>query len=161
MDISGDIRDIEENVGRLSRIQKILLGTDGSVTQLLEAITGHLVTVKTLVQEIVPADAQTAGRVNVSVGEPVNNRVVELRDSITGEVLIYAISETPVERLSPAFKNDLMMADIPIGKIIKQHHIESRREILSARVTAATIETGQIFPSAQKNPCSAGSTDHP
>ncbi|MFA4849487.1 MAG: beta-ribofuranosylaminobenzene 5'-phosphate synthase [Methanoregula sp.] len=152
MDISGNIRDIEENVGRLSRIQKILLGTDGSVTQLLESITGNPVTVKTLVQEIVPADAQTAERVDVCMGDPVNHRVVELRDTVTNDVLIYAISETPVERLSPSFKQDLMMADIPIGKIIKQHHIEARREILSARVTAATLETGRIFSLCQKEP---------
>ena len=152
MDISGNIRDIEETVGQLSRVQKILLGTDGSVTQLLESITGNPVTVKTLVQEIVPADAQTAGRVDVSIGEPVNHRVVELRDTVTNEVLIYAISETPVERLSPSFKKDLMMADIPIGKIIKHHHIEARREILSACVTAATTETGRIFSLCPQEP---------
>ncbi|MFA4825055.1 MAG: beta-ribofuranosylaminobenzene 5'-phosphate synthase [Methanoregula sp.] len=152
MDVSGSIRDIEEQVGRLSRVQKILLGTDGSVTQLLEAITGHAVTVKTLVQEIIPADAQIAGRVEVSEGEPVNHRVVELRDTVTNDLLIYAISETPVERLSPSFKKDLMMADIPIGKIIKQHHIEARREILSARVTAATPEAGSIFSLCPKEP---------
>ncbi|MDP3395238.1 MAG: beta-ribofuranosylaminobenzene 5'-phosphate synthase [Methanoregula sp.] len=145
MDISDNIRDIEETVGRLSRVQKILLGTDGSVTQLLESITGHPVTVKTLVQEIVPADAETADRVDVRVGDPVNHRVVELRDNVTNEMLIYAISETPVERLSPAFKTDLLMADIPIGKIIKQHHIEARREIISARVSEATKETRRIF----------------
>jgi len=152
MDISGNIRDIEETVGRLSRVQKILLGTDGSVTQLLESVTGHPVTVKTLVQEIIPADAETAGRVDVCVGEPVNHRVVELRDTMTNDVLIYAISETPVDRLSPAFKKDLMMADIPIGKIIKHHHIEARREILSARVADATPDTCRIFSLCQKEP---------
>ncbi|MDP2795877.1 MAG: beta-ribofuranosylaminobenzene 5'-phosphate synthase [Methanoregula sp.] len=152
MDISGSIRDIEETVGRLSRVQKILLGTDGSVTQLLEAITGHPVAVKTLVQEILPADAEIAGRVDGSIGEPVNHRVVELIDTVTGEVLIYAISETPVERLSPSFRHDLLMADIPIGKIIKQHHIEARREILSVHVTAATTETGRIFSLCPKEP---------
>ncbi|MFA6225450.1 MAG: beta-ribofuranosylaminobenzene 5'-phosphate synthase [Methanoregula sp.] len=152
MDISGNIRDIEEAVGRLSRVQKILLGTDGSVTQLLESITGNPVTVKTLVQEIVPADAPTAGRVDVSIGDPVNHRIVELRDTVTNDVLIYAISETPLERLSPSFRHDLMMADIPIGKIIKHHHIEARREILSASVTAATTETGRTFSLCPKEP---------
>lgn len=152
MDLPGNIRDIEEHVGRLSRIQKILLGTDGSVTQLLESITGNPVSVKTLVQKIVPADGETAGRVDVHVGDPVNHRVVELRDTVTNDVLIYAISETPVDRLSPSFKKDLMMADIPIGKIISRHHIEARREILSARVTAATPETSRIFSLCQKEP---------
>ena len=152
MDLPGSIRDIEEHVGRLSRVQKILLGTDGSVTQLLESITGHPVTVKTLVQEIVPADGETAGRVDVSVGDPVNHRVVELRDTVTNDVLIYAISETPVDRLSPSFKKDLMMADIPIGKIISRHHIEARREIISASVTTADPETCRIFSLCQQEP---------
>jgi len=90
--------------------------------------------------------------VDVWVGEPVNHRVVELRDIVTNDVLIYAISETPVDRLSPAFKKDLMMADIPIGKIIKHHHIEARREILSARVADATPDTCRIFSLCQKEP---------
>ena len=32
MEIHARIRDLEGEVGRLSRVQKILLGTDGSVT---------------------------------------------------------------------------------------------------------------------------------
>jgi len=67
-------------------------------------------------------------------------------------VLIYAISETPVDRLSPAFRHDLMMADIPIGKIIQHHHIEARREILSASVTAANTETSRIFSLCPQEP---------
>ena len=69
MDISGNIRDIEGTVGRLSRVQKILLGTDGSVTQLLESITGNPVTVKTLVQEIVPKYRPEFGELTI-VTEP-------------------------------------------------------------------------------------------
>ena len=40
MHITQNIEAIESEIGRLSPVQKILLGTDGSVTQLLEAITG-------------------------------------------------------------------------------------------------------------------------
>ena len=65
---------------------------------------------------------------------------MEISTEESGEVLIYAISHTPVRRLSPDFKDDLMKADIPIGKIIRQHNIEARREILTARVLPATEE---------------------
>ena len=43
-----------------------------------------------------------------------------------------------------------MRADIPIGKIIERHHIEARREILTARVTPD--ETGGIFPVCKNEP---------
>jgi beta-ribofuranosylaminobenzene 5'-phosphate synthase len=152
MDIAQAIRDIEAQVGRVSPIQKFLLGTDGSVTQLLESITGKKVVIRTLVQQIVPADRAAADNLSIAEGDPVNYRVVEIGTGDDGEVLIYAISHTPVNRLSPEFKDDLMKADIPIGRIIRQHHIEARREILNARVMPATEETGRIFSICKSEP---------
>jgi len=152
MDIRDAIRKMEAEVGRISPVQKFLLGTDGSVTQLLESITGKNVLIKTLVQEIVMADPATAEHLDIAEGEPVNFRVVEISTAENGEVLIYAVSHTPVNRLSPEFKDDLMKADIPIGKIIAQHKIEARREILNARVLPASEEAGRIFAICKHEP---------
>jgi beta-ribofuranosylaminobenzene 5'-phosphate synthase len=152
MDIAQAIREIEAQVGRISPVQKILLGTDGSVTQLLESVTGKQVVIKTLVQNVVPADRETADNLSIAEGDPVNYRIVEIRAGDTGDVLIYAISHTPLSRLSPEFRDDLMRADIPIGRIIQQHHIEARRQILNARVLPATDETGRIFSIARNEP---------
>ena len=152
MDIKGTLDAIEARVGRLSPVQKILLGTDGSVTQLLEAITGETVTVRTRLQEIIPADAATAVNLGIRVGDPVNHRIVELAAGERGEVLIYAISDAPVGRLPADFKDDLMKADIPIGKIIQQHHIEARREILKAMVTPAPEQQRSIFLLCRNEP---------
>jgi beta-ribofuranosylaminobenzene 5'-phosphate synthase len=152
MDIKQSLDTIERDVGHLSPFQKFLLGTDGSVTQLLEAVTGHPVSITTLVQEIIPADAAVADQLSISIGESVNHRVVELKDAETGTVLIYAVSETPLSRLSPEFKDDLMRADIPIGKIISRHKIEARREILAARVTSADDTTGPLFSVCKNEP---------
>ena len=152
MDIARVIADMETQVGRISPVQKFLLGTDGSVTQILESITGKKVVIRTLVQKVVPADRAAADNLSIAEGDPVNFRIVEIRTEESGEVLIYAISHTPINRLSPAFKDDLMKADIPIGRIIKQHHIEARREILSARVTPATDEMGRVFAICKNEP---------
>jgi beta-ribofuranosylaminobenzene 5'-phosphate synthase len=152
MDIAKAIREMEAQVGRISPVQKILLGTDGSVTQLLESVTGQSVVIRTLVQEIVPADRTVAGNLSIAEGDPVNFRIVEITTEERGEVLIYAISHTPVRRLSPEFRDDLMKADIPIGKIIRQHHIEARREILAARVLPATEEAGRRFSICRSEP---------
>ncbi len=152
MDIAHSLSEIEAQVGRLSPMQKFLLGTDGSVTQILEAITGSQVVIRTKVQKIIPADPATAERLGITPGDPVNYRVVEIRTRAGGEVLIYAVSYTPIGRLSAEFRDDLMKADIPIGRIIQNHRIEARREILDARVSPATDEAGRIFSIGKHEP---------
>jgi len=152
MDITQSLEAIERSVGHLSPIQKFLLGTDGSITQLLEAITGHPVAITTLEQRVVPADTAVADRLGITVGENVNHRVVQLKNADTGDVLMYAVSDTPLLRLSPEFKDDLMRADIPIGKIISRHRIEARREILSASVAPAGKTTAPLFSIGHNEP---------
>jgi beta-ribofuranosylaminobenzene 5'-phosphate synthase len=127
------ISRIEGSYGSLSPYQILLLLTDGSVTTLLEAITGDEVVVRTLSQTVIPADEPTASLLAVRPGAAVNYRVVDLVNRMTGEVLISAVSFTPLERLEPGFRDDLMRADIPIGKILKLHNIEARREISDIR----------------------------
>ena len=152
MDIAQAIHDMEAQVGRISPVQKFLLGTDGSVTQILESITGKKVIIRTLVQKVIPADRVAADNLSIAEGDPVNFRIVEIRTEESGEVLIYAVSHSPIDRLSPDFKDDLMKADIPIGRIIRQHHIEARREILNARVTPATDDMSRIFAICKNEP---------
>ncbi|MCU0629505.1 MAG: chorismate pyruvate-lyase family protein [Methanoregulaceae archaeon] len=143
---------IEKEQGTLSTLQKILLSTDGSVTSLLEAIEGEEVTITTLSQEVVPADANTASELDIRAGSEVNHRVVELKNSRTGAVLIFAVSDTPLERLEPGFKSDLMRADIPIGRILAKHSIESRREISDMGVRASDRAMSRIFGVPEKDP---------
>jgi beta-ribofuranosylaminobenzene 5'-phosphate synthase len=145
MEVARKIKEIEDLVGKLSVLQKILLGTEGSVTQILETATGSRVRIVTRVQEVVPADEMNATRLEIRPGEPVNYRVVEIRNATTDDVLIHAISYTPLSRLSEEFREDLLKADIPIGRIIQQHKIEARREILNARVLEAGPDVRTMF----------------
>jgi len=145
MNISEKLRNIEKELGRLSPAQKILLGTDGSVTKMLEVITGSPVGITTRVQEIIGADNRIAGELQIDPGDPVNYRVVELKNNDTAEVLVYAVSYTPVNRLDPEVKADFMMADIPIGKIMQKHKMETRREITDAGVLKADTIFSRTF----------------
>ncbi len=99
-----------------------------------------------------PPTGTVADNLSIAEGDPVNFRIVEIRTEESGEVLIYAVSHTPVNRLSPSFRDDLMKADIPIGRIISRHRIEARREILNARVIPATDEMGKIFALCRNEP---------
>ncbi len=143
--VAQEIANLEQRVGRLSPIQKMLLGTDGSVTSILEVITGEPVGIETLEQRVVPANEEVARELNINVGEEVNYRVVRLKNMKSGETLIHAVSYTPLRRLEPEFKNDLMRADIPIGQILHKHRIESRRDITRAECEQADEHMSKLF----------------
>jgi beta-ribofuranosylaminobenzene 5'-phosphate synthase len=149
MDIAQAIREIEAQVGRISPVQKFLLGTDGSVIHILESITGKKVVIRTLVQKVMSADRAAADNLSIAEGDPVNFRIVEIRTEESGDVLISAISHTPINRLSPAFCDDLVNAIFPSGG---SHHIEARWEILNARVFPATGEAGRLFSICKNEP---------
>jgi chorismate-pyruvate lyase len=139
--IFEDIKKIEKQLGPLSNIQKILLATDGSVTTILDVLTGY-VNIRTLLQEFRFADADVAGLLDVDEGDTVNYRVVVIEGK---EPLIYATSLIPVDRLDNDFRDDLIRADIPIGRILKKHNIESRREIKSVAVEESKQHLQEIF----------------
>lgn len=139
--IFDEIKSIENIVGKLSSAEKILLSTDGSVTTILDVLKGH-VSINTLVQEFIPADKKTAEKLNINPGETVNYRVVIIG---TEKPLIHAVSYIPVKRLDNEFKEDLIRANMPIGRILKKHHIESRREIKSLKATDTNPELSEIF----------------
>jgi beta-ribofuranosylaminobenzene 5'-phosphate synthase len=120
---------------KLSKAQQLLLRTDGSVTTLLEVLTGKPIVVTTLLQQVVKADTERAVELDIAEGDNINYRVVVLKNEDDDRPLIYAESYTPIGRLQKDFRHDLMKADIPIGRILAQRKIESRREIRSVEET--------------------------
>lgn len=111
---------------------RICAGTDGSVTQLLEVLTGKSVEVKTLEQRVIKATPEKAGLLEIDEGDEVNERLVTL--SAGGVVYVLAKSLAPIKRMPQAVRNDLMRADIPIGRILREHKLETRRDILKMEI---------------------------
>jgi beta-ribofuranosylaminobenzene 5'-phosphate synthase len=136
---------------KLSKAQQLLLMTDGSVTTLLEVLTGKPVVVTTLLQQIVEADTERAAELDIAEGDNINYRVVVLKNEDGDQPLIYAESYTPIARLQKEFKHDLMKADIPIGRIMAQRKIESRREIRHIETTL-NEELSDLFSVPHETP---------
>lgn len=134
---------------KLNPIHKILLATDGSVTTILEALTGKTIKVETVEQKVIPADPSTAQLLNIQEGDQVNYRVVNLK--VDNTIMAHAISHTPLKRLKEDFREDLMKADLPIGKIIKKHKLEVRREIRWGKVET-TDKLSNIFNISPQDP---------
>lgn len=117
----------------LKNEEKILLGTDGSITNILEILFNREVVVKTISQKII---------------NETNHREVILK--IEDKPLIYAISKIPLRNIEDKglrenIKRDLLSADIPIGKILKMHNLETRREIIDISYKEPPIEVKEYL----------------
>lgn len=130
MSLRNSLRELEKDYKlKLSPQQRALLISNGSTTTLLEAFTGKEVAVSGRQQRIIPADSHLAEELQVEQKSAISERIVHLINVGGSSTLAYAISYTPVERLSTELRRDVQSTDIPIGKILKRHKLETRREI--------------------------------
>lgn len=137
------INEVEKDYGKsFSNTQKILLTTDGSITAILDVLYGKI-TLTTIDQHFEDADEAHAKLVNVPVGEQINFREVIMHKD--NKPLIYAISHIPLSRCNDEICSDLIRADIPIGRILKNNDIESRREINDIYVEKPNDKLKEIF----------------
>ena len=137
------MNDLEESYGqKFSNTQKILLTTDGSITAILDVLYGKI-NLFTIDQHFGKAEEKHTELVNVSIGDDINFREVIMHKE--GKPLIYAISHVPLARCSEDICSDLLRADIPIGRILKNYHIESRREVNKIFIEKPDAKLKELF----------------
>lgn len=137
------INQVEKDYGgNFSNTQKILLTTDGSITAILDVLFGKI-TLSTLEQHTETATAENAELINVNEGADINFREIIMHKN--NQPLIYAFSYIPLERLTKEIKEDLIRADIPIGRILKNYNIESRREIRNIYVEKSNDTLKELY----------------
>ncbi|MDK2892069.1 chorismate pyruvate-lyase family protein [Methanohalophilus sp.] len=105
---------------------RVCAGTDGSVTFLLEIMIRSEVSVVTEDQYLMEADAEMAKLLDVEESSSINHRTVML--VADGIPYVHALSLSPLDRMPEGVKQDLMRADIPIGKILRNYGMETRRD---------------------------------
>lgn len=137
------MNDLEKEYGQtFSNTQKILLTTDGSITAILDVLYGKI-SLFTIDQHFGVADESHAKLVNVDVGDEINFREVLMHKG--AKPLIYAISHVPLGRCSDEICSDLLRADIPIGRILKNYKIESRREVNNIFIEKPNEKLQELF----------------
>ena len=137
------INQVEEKYNRnFSNTQKILMTTDGSITAILDVLYGKI-DLKTLDQHFEEATEESAELCNINVGDSVNSReIIMHKDDYP---LIYAVSYIPLKRLTKEMRDDLIRADIPIGRILKKYNAETRREIHNIQVEKASDKLKELY----------------
>ena len=113
----------------LTRFQRMLLGTDGTVTHILEAYADEPVEVVKLLQAFDVAGEADA-ELELSTDDKLLRRRVLLRGTKTGRTLLYAEATVAVARVGPEILDGLVGTDRPIGALLAAHRTETFREIL-------------------------------
>jgi len=113
----------------LTRFQRMLLGTDGTVTHMLEAYADEPVEVVKLLQEVDTAEGVDPA-LDVAPDDKVLRRRVVLRGRRSGRNLLYAEALVAIARVAPDLVDGLLATERPIGVLLAEGRTETFREIL-------------------------------
>jgi len=117
------------NPAVLSPFQRILLTTDGTVTDILEAYLFEQIQVVKLAEALHPTP-QTIPELDLVAGTEVIDRQILLKGKISQRHFIYAESLIVPSRLDETFRHELLKTRTPIGKIWLDQKVETFKEII-------------------------------
>jgi chorismate-pyruvate lyase len=138
-DLQRSLRGSPIDPSRLTSFQRILLTTDGMVTEMLEANYWERMTVERLFQEDYPLAAELED-LEYKAGEHVLDRRILLRGRMSHLARIYAESFIARDRLPDFIRDGLLHSSKPIGLLVLENRLETFREILGC----AREEAGDI-----------------
>jgi chorismate-pyruvate lyase len=128
----------------LSIFQRILLTTDGTVTDILESYLSEPIQLVKLSEALITLE-QDIPAMQLKTGAEVIKRKILLRGRISRKTFIFADSIIVLDRLDEDFRNELLKTKTPIGKLWLEHRIESFKEIVDSGKEAPTEELSHYF----------------
>ena len=128
-DLEQSLNHSDLNPSYLSIIQRILLTTDGTVTNMLEAYLFEQIRLVKLFEELVTTTDDIAP-MQLEKGSSVIDRKILLQGKTSRKNYIYAESLIVIDRLDESFQNDLLTTETPIGKLWQHHKVEMFKEIV-------------------------------
>jgi len=114
----------------LSSFQRILLTTDGTVTEILEAHLWEAIEIVKLHQQCLETDASVP-YLDIGPHAPALIRKIILRGKPSHRNYIYAESIVALDRLDDRLRHGLMETQKPVGQLMLEARLETFREILS------------------------------
>ena len=131
--------DLQESLSRnhilpsaLSTFQRILLTTDGTVTDILESYLFEQIRVIKLSEKLVSLDRELPS-MDLKEGTEVILRKVLLQGKISRKNAIYAESIVIPGNMEERFRKALLETKVPIGKIWFEQKVETFKEILDSK----------------------------
>lgn len=128
-DFPDSLADARINLADLSVIQKILLKTDGTLTEILELYLSEKIHVVKLSEEFVSATPDNLA-LNIRKGTDVIERKILLQGQASRKNWLYAESLIVPDRLDEKFRHGLITSRIPMGKLWQENKMETFKEII-------------------------------
>jgi chorismate-pyruvate lyase len=114
----------------LSTLQRILLSTDGTLTEILEAYFLEQIVLVKLSEHMFAAPADIA-ELHAYEGDQLIQRRILLQGAQTKQNYVYADSFIVVDRIDERMKQDLLDSKIPLGRLWLQHRMETFKEMMN------------------------------
>ena len=143
IDLEKSLSHSELNLENLSPFQRILLTTDGTVTEILEAQFWEPIDLIKLHQEERVSDVDIP-YLEIRSGTEVLVRKILLQGADSKDNYIYAESILVPEQLDASLQKGLISTDKPLGRLMIEAKTETFREILSCKKEKAE-ELGEHF----------------
>jgi chorismate-pyruvate lyase len=129
LDLQQTLKRSPINPKDLTSFQRILLTTDGMVTEMLEACFWERMKVIKLFQDYFTLE-QDIPSLQVKKGEKVLQRKIFLRGRLSQKNHLYGDSIIVPDRLDEKIRDGLLKSNKPIGFLILENRLETFREIL-------------------------------
>lgn len=135
----------ETGLHRLAPTARLLVTHDGTVTELLGHLVGEPIANGWLHQCTVPASADVDGLLEAVVDEPLLDRSTALVGRHSGTTYVRARSLIRTTKLAPALREDLLLAEAPIGALLRRHRVESFRELVDWSAPESTADVRRRY----------------
>lgn len=130
LDLQASLQKSPVDPSRLSSFQRILMTTDGMVTEMLEAHLWERMTVVKLFQDDFVLEHELP-LLGLDVGDHVLDRRILLQGRMSRVNHIYAESLIVPDRLPDKIRTGLLESDKAIGLLILEERLETFREIVA------------------------------
>ena len=131
-------KDLQESLKRgyidpfqLSTFQRIMLTTDGTLTEIMEAYLLEKIQVAKLSQKFITLE-KGINPLNLRKGSNVIERKILLQGEVSGTNFVYAESIIVPERFDKKVQEELEKSKKPIGQLWLEYRIETFREIIAS-----------------------------
>jgi chorismate-pyruvate lyase len=120
------------DVSSLEPLQRVLLVTDGTLTEILEANFFERIRLVKVSQRVISATASHA-LLAPKPGESLIERKILLQGEESHRNYAYAESLIAVDRLAPSFRDALLNSATPLGRLWLEHKLETFKELQEVR----------------------------
>lgn len=127
--LNNELEPTSINPSLLSTFQKIILTTDGTLTELLEIYLHEKLKIVKLGEEMFPAE-EAITALDIKTSHEIMRRRILLRGTISQSNWIYAESFIVPDRLDEVFRERLIKSQEPMGRLWLERRIETFKEII-------------------------------